>query len=202
MKTDSSASLRKVIETVDENRQALLGQGLEVDKWDAILIYNAAKKLDLETWKQWEFQSTGTDLQRYEDLKEFLENRCRALENPEISRCAPQAHDKRHSNQNGSKPTSIRGSVYHSTAEVCLCCNGEHQIYKCDKFLEMSSLARWNFVQDKRLCFNCLRAGHLKPDCRSTSTCSVCKQAHNSLLHRDHAPELKSHHGLAETSDF
>ena len=201
MKTDSSVSLRKVIETVDENRQALLGQGLEVDKWDAILIYNVAKKLDLETWKQWELQSKGTDLQKYDDLKEFLENRCRALENPEISRCAPQAQDKRQNNQSTAKRTGMQGSAYHSTVEACPCCNGEHRIYKCDKFTKMSAPEKRTFVQGKRLCYNCLRAGHMKQDCRSTSTCTVCKKPHNTLLHRDPAPEAKLNHAHTDAKD-
>ena len=50
----------------------------------------------------------------------------------------------------------------------------------------MKVLERREHVQKFRLCFNCLRPGHMSKDCKSP-TCSVpnCGKRHNRLLHSD-----------------
>ena len=52
----------------------------------------------------------------------------------------------------------------------------------------MKVLERGELVQKFRMCFNCLRPGHMSKDCKSR-TCSVpnCGKRHNRLLHSDPA---------------
>ena len=64
--------------------------------------------------------------------------------------------------------------------------DGQHPIWTCKKFKSMKVNERREHVQKLRLCFNCLKPGHMSKDCRSR-TCSVssCGRQHNRLLHSD-----------------
>ena len=62
----------------------------------------------------------------------------------------------------------------------------QHPIWTCEKFKSLQVNERREHVQKFRLCFNCLRPGHMSKDCKSR-TCSVprCGRRHNRLLHSD-----------------
>ena len=64
--------------------------------------------------------------------------------------------------------------------------DGQHTIWTCEKFKSMKVNERREYVQKFRLCFNCLRPGHISKDCKS-KTCSVpsCGRRHSRLLHSD-----------------
>ena len=60
-----------------------------------------------------------------------------------------------------------------------------HSIARCEIFQGQSCAARKQFVQQKCLCFNCLRKGHSVKDCPSKSRCRKCNGRHHTLIHRD-----------------
>ena len=64
--------------------------------------------------------------------------------------------------------------------------DGQHPIWTCEKLKSMKVNERREHVQKFRLCFNCLKPGHMSKDCRSR-TCSVphCGRRHNRLLHSE-----------------
>jgi len=43
----------------------------------------------------------------------------------------------------------------------CVMCGADHSIFQCTKFKESSPEARCKFARDRRLCFNCLKTGHI-----------------------------------------
>ena len=59
---------------------ALQGMGLDVGTSDFIWVHIAAKKLDTQSRRQWELHRKGDDAQSMDSLKQFLEERARALE--------------------------------------------------------------------------------------------------------------------------
>ena len=63
--------------------------------------------------------------------------------------------------------------------------DGQHPIWTCEKF---------------RLCFNCLKPGHMSKDCRSR-TCSVpsCGRRHNRLLHSE-LPKKESKKNVSDAT--
>ena len=76
------------------------------------------------------------------------------------------------------------GGVSHT--DVCPLCSGTHSLFGCKKFKdEMRPSERRDFVAKKRLCFNCLNAGHFSDKCGLRRTCSVpeCGQKHTKFLH-------------------
>ena len=68
------------METVEEHRLALSNLGQPVDDQDIFFVYLIAEKLPAETRKCRGLSSPGRNPQRYHDMKDFMEERTRALE--------------------------------------------------------------------------------------------------------------------------
>ena len=66
---------------------------------------------------------------------------------------------------------------------TCLFCKVSHDIDTCDKFLCLPLTERRNFVQAKRLCWGCLKWGHVNKDCRGKKPCKTCNGPHPTSLH-------------------
>ena len=60
-----------------------------------------------------------------------------------------------------------------------------HSVARCEIFQGQSYAARKQFVQQKCLCFNCLRKGNGVKDCPSKSRCRKCNGRHHTLIHGD-----------------
>ena len=73
-------------------------------------------------------------------------------------------------------------------------CGKSHRLMNCYQFLKQSLEERKNFVQNKKLCKNCLSKGHQLDACVSKFTCQKdgCSQKHHTLLHDNKTNELVS----------
>ncbi|XP_038070490.1 uncharacterized protein LOC119739571 [Patiria miniata] len=65
------------------------------------------------------------------------------------------------------------------------CRKTDHHIDKCPGFGTKSLAERRKFIQENRLCFGCLKKGHLSKECRRKLTCDKCKRRHPTILHDD-----------------
>ncbi|KAI2646032.1 Retrotransposon-derived protein PEG10 [Labeo rohita] len=43
------------------------------------------------------------------------------------------------------------------------------------------------FIINNKMCFGCLRIGHISKNCRKRATCNICRQNHPSPLHEEHS---------------
>jgi hypothetical protein len=86
-------------------------------------------------------------------------------------------------------PASYSKSVVSQASPGCAVCCELHQLRACQKFRTFTVDERRKFVDDKRICWNCLSPGHLQRSCNSLNRCRICKNSHHSLLH----PEEVSH---------
>ena len=80
IKEESPDQLRKLISNLMENTMALPGMGLDVGPSDFIWVHIIAKMLDTQSRRKWELHSKGDGAQSMNNLKQFLEDRARALE--------------------------------------------------------------------------------------------------------------------------
>ena len=60
-----------------------------------------------------------------------------------------------------------------------------HDITQCQTFLDMTTVRRWDAVDDYRVCWCCLRPGHRQAYCYRLRECGKdgCKENHHTLLH-------------------
>lgn len=140
-----------------------------------------------------------------DDLLTFLRNRADLLEmvnvnsNPNNSQSSSKSQNNNYSKNNNKSFHSSKTPVAHAQSlsyvatntaksakrnRSCDMCRGNHALYMCSMFLNLSIEDRYKLVSDKNLCYNCLRGGHSISECYF-GPCQHCKQKHNSLLHKN-----------------
>ncbi|KAL6475780.1 hypothetical protein MHYP_G00168200 [Metynnis hypsauchen] len=68
----------------------------------------------------------------------------------------------------------------------CSVCKSEtHGITRCPTFTAKSVEDKRAFIHENRLCFGCLRKGHMTKDCKRRHTCNTCNRRHPTCLHED-----------------
>ena len=84
--------------------------------------------------------------------------------------------------------------------ECTFCKKTDHHLDACLKFKTEALEKRLEFVKENRLCFGCLKKGHVFKDCRKRLTCSMCKKKHPTCLHGNRsAPEKKEDRSDSES---
>ena len=76
-------------------------------------------------------------------------------------------------------------SAVSSAQRACLLCAGDHVLASCPDFLAVDVSARYEMAKSCRVCFKCLRPGHVVRRCLSGVLCGVpgCSRSHHHLLH-------------------
>ncbi|KAL7290475.1 hypothetical protein TKK_0016163 [Trichogramma kaykai] len=65
----------------------------------------------------------------------------------------------------------------------CVHCKSEnHELENCDDFKTKNSNQRWRIAKNLRICFLCLRGGHIQGNCRA-NLCIHCGRKHHAVLH-------------------
>jgi len=74
----------------------------------------------------------------------------------------------------------------------CRKCFGPHYLDRCPEMRQLSVGKRLEYVNNERLCRNCLRFGHVASKCQKQQLCRMpnCKTKHNYLLHNIEQPEV------------
>ncbi|KAL0809310.1 hypothetical protein ABMA28_011521 [Loxostege sticticalis] len=179
LSSEAASGLKDLIDTTTDCLDALKNLMIDVSTWDILVIHILALKLDPETKKQWELHvssNVGSDsLPTYEQFKSFITQRYRALEFVE-----PNKYNKAVKVDNGQG----KSKAFHVTKYSCVYCGQEHKISTCSQFLKNNVDERRNFVQQNRLCFNCLGLNHSARECKVSFHCKTCGRLHHTLLHR------------------
>ncbi|KAJ0179564.1 hypothetical protein K1T71_005276 [Dendrolimus kikuchii] len=185
IQVESATALKTLLDTTSSCLKSLNNIGVKTDTWDAIIVYMVVSKLDQETHKQWEYQISvmSEELPTWTQLAEFLDMRFRSLEMIEGSK----THNK---NASQNSKQILKTKAFNAVVQedkknnnACPCCNGSHHICHCKQFGSKSVQDRYNLVQSKRLCFNCLGFAHSVKNCKQNTNCRKCGRRHHSLLH-------------------
>ena len=67
--------------------------------------------------------------------------------------------------------------------ECLLCHKTNHALDDCIQFKKKSLEEKKVFVMNNKLCFGCLKVGHISKSCPCRLKCSVCKKRHPTSLH-------------------
>lgn len=163
---ETSEALLKIVDTVRETFRALSVMKLPVESWDAIAVPILSSKLPAKTKIAFSM-SLKSDIPKLEDLLSFLENKAQSL----LSTKVPVNVSRVKSNVSQAENKFLK----------CLYCKGEHHISRCSRFLELSQENRFEWIKQGKLCFNCLKSGHLSSQCLS-GKCRNCNKKHNTVL--------------------
>ena len=95
--------------------------------------------------------------------------------------------------KNSTFSTFADDSADKKTGHDCPLKDGKHPLWKCEKFLKMTSQARYEKAKELKLCFCCLAGKHVVKSC-TYKACGVksCSRRHHRLLHREANERRKS----------
>ncbi|XP_038118237.1 uncharacterized protein LOC119769517 [Culex quinquefasciatus] len=156
-----------------------------VQHWDTPLVNMLSYKLDQATLRAWEEKNSEKADVKYDDMIEFLYQRVRVLEasGSESKQSASAKVTGSSSKQSRPRFVANAASSSSSNGSCLLGCSENHHLRRCPVFLGKDVQQRRDLVAQKRLCWNCLSAGHPARKCGSKFSCQTCKQKHHSLVH-------------------
>lgn len=177
-------------------RNVAILKALGVNELASFLLFHMGSRvLDPTTVQLFEASTAPSIIPTFDELLNFVQQRCRILENIKNSR-KPETNVKPCDRSNGRNSTIVpRKSVFaaitstpaKSKARSCLSCDKvDHTIYHCPKFGELAVEKRREFVMSRKLCFACMSPSHMVNACASKGECRSCNsKRHHSMLHLD-----------------
>lgn len=197
---ESSTSLRRLNDLINKNLRALNTMDEPTDSWDTLIIYNMAMKLDPITSREWEaHRNTIPTKPKVSQFCSFISKKADLLETIEHNRATPniESSTNTHGSQVGSKHKSLvvaanqadNNSKQRYEAK-CPLCKQNHLLFTCEGFRKLNVEQRILKVKEFKVCFNCLRSGHVTKRCR-LARCKYCKGRHNTLLHVEQSTHVQ-----------
>ena len=112
-----------------------------------------------------------------------------------VEEAAAVALDPVYGNQKSEKSSASTRVVYAtSNSSPCLVCEREgHEVLSCEKFVALRPEDRLQTAVRLRLCFVCLKGGHITRDCTSKMRCKAenCGRMHATMLHAANWSKLR-----------
>ena len=128
------------------------------------------------------------------DITEFVTAKARAATHPVFGKAVnerqvklPDGKPRRQASgfsiQAQGKPPSYKTPS--NDLPQCTMCRERHWLPRCGKFRRQSLQERQKLVDERKLCCNCLSAGHFVRECPKESFCKVqgCTGKHSTFLH-------------------
>lgn len=215
-RSDPAKGLRRIVDTIRQQMRLLQRFQLII----AIIL----RKLDRETYKEWERMESRNKMPELEEVMTFLERRIAVLTNwrdAQTARkqgedscrhetCDRSSHnrdgDQRHHNRATAKPDRMSNNRAEKSSnqpkgdkkskrDPCLACAGHsHRLWNCRKFRELPLEQKVANIQEWKICPNCLIDKHVSTDCQKFG-CPHCDYAkHNSLICPKSAVKKINHH--------
>lgn len=184
--------IKQLVWHLQTNITSIKSLNQPVEHWNTVIIQLAKKRLDYVEQRDWHNDTkacTPQNMPKLEDFIKFITERCHVLR---------MVHQKKLiSPKQAVIPDrkSTRKVVLTTTVAKCGNCEGDHAIYQCEEFIQLS---RRQEIQRKKLCFNCLKAGHHAKECKATN-CKHCSKRHNTLLHIGQEDKYAEHKSNEES---
>ena len=123
----------------------------------------------------------------FDDLVQFIEKEARIAKNPLFGR---HLFSNKNMNRMNAQNSQSSGKVAVNTINMkkeleCWYCQGSHIIDKCESLRNKNHEEKITIIKELRLCFRCLRKGHVSKECRNRRTCETCNGIHHTFLHKE-----------------
>ncbi|XP_058816139.1 uncharacterized protein LOC131679424 [Topomyia yanbarensis] len=184
---ESATAIHGLMDEFEQRLKILKQLGENTESWGALIVHWMCSKLDGQSLQLWEDHAASVDVPTFEVLMAFLEKRTRVLD--------AVSSNVMETTKSLQKPIvkQTRLAVHATTGNernitACPFCGETHYMARCAKFLSLSLKEKLEFVNSKRLCSNCFRAGHWVRECNSNFSCRTCGRKHHSLIHPGFPP--------------
>lgn len=185
---ESLSALIEFVNTFKENVSIIKSIGVN-DLAGFLLFHMGSRVLDPTTLRLFESSLPQSTIPDFDELLNFVQQRCKILENLKpvntIDRVEKSSARGKTIIPTKSVFTTVTSTLNKSYSRNCLFCDhGDHNIYRCPKFNELSVDKRRDAAVSKKLCFACLNPKHMVNACLSKGVCRSCdSKYHHSLLH-------------------
>lgn len=185
--------LRKFYDSCESNIRALETLGVQTDSYGSLLIPILLKKIP-EQLRCTIFRTNPEADCSLNDLRTAL---CHEIETREKSQLA-QENDPSSVVDDVLVPTigalltntqpPSKGSKKNGRFEIkpCIYCDGKHRHDRCSEV--KTTKQRKTVLTQKKRCFNCLRSGHTKYQCRTKGRCLNCGLKHHTSICEPNEP--------------
>ena len=187
---DDSTSVVKFANVVTNVVNTLTQLGYTSDLEAEAGLSSTTRKLSPQLREQWLQYMQDRRLLRGNLIifKEWLASKAAIHENL-LAQTNSSFHRNKFQSRDKPKTSTFASNAEESSKPKNFECpfkDGQHPIWTCEKFKSLKVNERREHVQHFRLCFNCLKPGHMSKDCRSR-TCSVPSygRRYNRLLHSE-----------------
>lgn len=194
-----SDDLLSLVDVTNLTTRSLRTMQIPTEHWDAILVFLISRKLDDKTREFWETEQKTTEIPKLDEMLACIESRARSLQLAEEARGQTRSTNVR--NTHHRQPVTVHAAATadsgtsSASRPYCLLCKQEHWLHACPRLDDTPVNDRFALIRGiPNLCYNCLRTGHVKKECRSSS-CKHCpnNQRHNSILCRRGPGPTMSH---------
>ncbi|XP_055523187.1 uncharacterized protein LOC129717340 [Wyeomyia smithii] len=177
MKQESAAALHGLVDEFERHIKVLKQLGEPTDSWGTMLEHLLCTRLHDETLRQWEEHASTIEIPSYANLFAHCSNDAwsvwcvieiqAALRDDEV-------FYKRHHRGTSERKWSCH-PAWHVNASI----------------QEAVAKEKLNQINAKRLCFNCLRDGHLVSKYPVRGSCRACQKRYHTSIHPGYVEELK-----------
>ena len=172
----------------------------ESEKFPGLLALDSSRGLQplvqkLPEWLQNKWREKGSEYKRqhgvlfppFEEFVKFIQHHARVQSDPsfQFSEAVKSSAERSSSKPSFTvRKTGVKeGSATKETVR-CPIHNTAHDLQDCRAFREKSPDEKISFVKENRLCFRCLRTGHIGKNCKTLVRCDVCSKSHATVMHR------------------
>lgn len=148
VQNERADEIKQLLDSSKEIIYSLKNMGEHVEHWDCIIIFTILRRLPNETLALWEQSCSGsTDIPKFEQLENFLEQRFRTIETIERKQFKP--NNMRH----------VRAyAITIDDGKKCPVCKKEqHSVFACKTYNSMDAQKRLDMINKCQLCTICLR---------------------------------------------
>lgn len=180
---------RRVVDTMRSTLRQLNGMKVPTDKWDALMINLAARKMPPAIIREWEKERKVGVTPTFDELLLFIDARSRLrLFNPPVKNTnRPEASARHNENKMGGEafrpgkphfkpfgaPATSSGPPPGRSVS-CFKCEGQHFLRACPDILAITNLkARETELLKYVKCTNCLAKSHVTNEC-GFPACKAC----------------------------
>ncbi|XP_047106253.1 uncharacterized protein LOC124775465 [Schistocerca piceifrons] len=183
----AASNYRQLINHVCSHLKALEALKPDVPLHEVILSEEILSSMRPTDRHEWEVKMSGSTFTTLNQLIDFLETKCQALELIRFRDNTTRDSQGNANNLNQTRHVRRAHLANADAEESCNFCSESHTITKCKRFQALNVDERRAYVTKNKLCFLCIRSGHFSTKCR-ISPCKTCKGRHNILLHKPAEP--------------